>query len=59
MLIENTGINNLTQASIYSRMSDSPVDDKRLRAKLIVQQDKRNAVLHNCRGEKHRTLDQP
>jgi hypothetical protein len=31
MLIENTGIDNLTQASIYSRMSDSPVDDKRLR----------------------------
>ena len=59
MLIENTGIDNLTQASIYSRMSDSPVDDKRLRAKLIVQQDKRNAVLNNWRGKKRRTLDQP
>jgi hypothetical protein len=31
MLTENTGMDNLTQASIYSRMSDSPVDDKRLR----------------------------
>jgi hypothetical protein len=30
MLTENTGIDNLTQASIYSRMSDAPVDDMRL-----------------------------
>ena len=30
MLTENAGIDNLTQASIYSRMSDCPVDNKRL-----------------------------